>query len=668
MEGALNSSYFNRLQTFLVFPLPNDESSASPLKLAEAGFVRPEKPVSDEVECRYCGAKYSGWSKESPLAVHRALNPFCPFLNTHPGDRNENSCITEEGSHKNELEKVTKLPFPSFESPSASIFKVRTVELPFTPTRGGYLMLFESFRLLTYTDPFSKEAAVYSEAGFIYSSVSKSVFCIFCDGELDFKPISMCFLEDIHWQKFPHCPLVNGFDFGNVSLDAERKIKEKVRTQHMCSVGNKFNDKYLVKHPEFEDEAVRIGTFSTWPRMLTSEFPADKMASCGFYYTGFNDKVKCFACGVGLYNWPSRAVPKEQHMKASPHCVLLLECLDREFIKAQNVELLVEVDDKETISGSQEEQETALLVTDCISSLQPSVKGNCSFPSYKSCCSSPFAPGSPLLDLETIKAALACQYTLEQITHAITKFFISSCGRYPNQDLLIGTLKAADENFMKLCDMSQEIINTKAELKVTKAEKAVFEAEKMLFQAKEAQFQIKEAQFEAEKAAYRREIQARNRELQRDMYREVSERKDQIIKERERVIEQRDQLLEQNCYELEMKTKEVEDLHRHIRSLQAALERQNRCEKQVIISLSFTDGDNSSSQSQVEHCSESKSTVDEFPVASCKVCLVKQSQIMFLPCKHLCCCDTCAAQLLQLGQNCPICREPNMSFEKVYVI
>ncbi|BFY98343.1 hypothetical protein BsWGS_01381 [Bradybaena similaris] len=624
----------------------NDESTVSPLKLAEAGFVRPEEPISDEVECRDCGAKYSGWTEESPLAVHRALNPFCPFLNTPSAQRKEKSHLADEGSHKNELEKVTKQQFPAIQSLSASIFSVPTVDLPFTPTRGGYLMLFESFRLLTYTDQFSKEAAVYSEAGFIYSSVSKSVFCIFCDGELDFKPLNVCILEEIHWKKFPNCPMVNGFDVGNVSLDAERKIKEKVRTQHMCNVMNKLNVKYIVKYPQFQDEATRIKTYITWPRMLTSVFPAEKMAKCGFFYTGFNDKVTCFACGVGLYNWPSDAVPIEQHLKASPHCMFLSECLDKESINPQNIELLVEADHEDPISGSPEEQETALLVTDCTSSsMVSSETDKCAPTSSKLCCTSAFAPGSPVLLMDSIKAALAC-------------------GRYPNDALLIGTLKATDENQITICDMRQEINNTKAELKVTKAEKAVFEAEKLLFQAKEARFQMKEAQFEAEKAALQYEIQARNRELQRDViiqqHREDLERKGQLLKEKDLIIEQREQMLEQNYYELEMKTKEVEDLHRHVKSLQAALERKQKCEKQ--------DDDSSSLQLSIEHCSESKSTADEFPVASCKVCLVKPSQIMFLPCKHLCCCDTCASQLLQLGQNCPICREPNMSFEKVYVI
>lgn len=63
-------------------------------------------------------------------------------------------------------------------------------------------------------------------------------------------------------------------------------------------------------------------------------------------------------------------------------------------------------------------------------------------------------------------------------------------------------------------------------------------------------------------------------------HREDSERKGQLLKEKDLVIEQREQMLEQNYYELEMKTKEVEDLHRHVKSLQAALERKQKCEKQ----------------------------------------------------------------------------------------
>ncbi|GFS07462.1 baculoviral IAP repeat-containing protein 2 [Elysia marginata] len=153
-----------------------------------------------------------------------------------------------------------------------------------------------------------------------------------------------------------------------------------------------------------------------------------------------------------------------------------------------------------------------------------------------------------------------------------------------------------------------------------------------------------------------------------EQHREVIEQKDQVI-------EQKDQALEHNAIELEMKDKEVEDLQRHIRSLRAELDRRR-------LGLPFSDDEEGSSaaSSDTERRSSSMSqsssspsdsdsevsSPDEFPVASCKVCLVKPSQIVFLPCKHLCCCEQCAAKLH--GKNCPICRERNLGYEKVYVI
>ena len=41
----------------------------------------------------------------------------------------------------------------------------------------------------------------------------------------------------------------------------------------------------------------------------------------------------------------------------------------------------------------------------------------------------------------------------------------------------------------------------------------------------------------------------------------------------------------------------------------------------------------------------------------CAVCMDAPRQALMLPCKHLCCCDTCAATLRQRQeQHCPICR------------
>lgn len=290
MDVALNRHVLlnqRRLQTFFTTPLPCNEYSISnsPLKLAEAGFVRSKNAVADEVECCFCGVKYSGWSGESPIAVHRTLNPKCSFLNTPP---KTNSSLHGTGNHRNELDSFRRQFSLEPENGSSSIRSVPDIVHPFLPKQGGFVMLFESHRRLTfiYNDPFSMDAVVYAEGGFIYNVATKSVFCVFCNLELDLQHISRSILESIHEKKSPFCPFVLLFDVGNISLDTERRIREKssLQRQHKIQTDNKI--KYAIKHPEFEDEAVRLGTYSTWPKCLAKMFPGKIMAESGFYYTG----------------------------------------------------------------------------------------------------------------------------------------------------------------------------------------------------------------------------------------------------------------------------------------------------------------------------------------------------------------------------------------------
>ena len=42
---------------------------------------------------------------------------------------------------------------------------------------------------------------------------------------------------------------------------------------------------------------------------------------------------------------------------------------------------------------------------------------------------------------------------------------------------------------------------------------------------------------------------------------------------------------------------------------------------------------------------------------TCKVCFAHEANIIFLPCSHLTCCETCADQM----SDCPICRVPKDS-------
>ncbi|EPY79957.1 baculoviral IAP repeat-containing protein 2 isoform 1 [Camelus ferus] len=79
------------------------------------------------------------------------------------------------------------------------------------------------------------------------------------------------------------------------------------------TIGNKQKMKY-----DFSCELYRMSTYSTFPTGVpVSE---RSLARAGFYYTGVNDKVKCFCCGLMLDNWKHGDNPIEKHKKLYPSC------------------------------------------------------------------------------------------------------------------------------------------------------------------------------------------------------------------------------------------------------------------------------------------------------------------------------------------------------------
>ncbi|NWS16764.1 BIR protein, partial [Pachyramphus minor] len=65
-------------------------------------------------------------------------------------------------------------------------------------------------------------------------------------------------------------------------------------------------------------ELYRMSTFSTFPiNMPVSE---RSLARAGFYYTGVQDKVKCFSCGLTVDNWQPGDNAMEKHKQLYPGC------------------------------------------------------------------------------------------------------------------------------------------------------------------------------------------------------------------------------------------------------------------------------------------------------------------------------------------------------------
>uniref|UniRef100_K7DRD3 RING-type E3 ubiquitin transferase n=1 Tax=Pan troglodytes TaxID=9598 RepID=K7DRD3_PANTR len=69
---------------------------------------------------------------------------------------------------------------------------------------------------------------------------------------------------------------------------------------------------------DFSCELYRMSTYSTFPAGVpVSE---RSLARAGFYYTGVNDKVKCFCCGLMLDNWKLGDSPIQKHKQLYPSC------------------------------------------------------------------------------------------------------------------------------------------------------------------------------------------------------------------------------------------------------------------------------------------------------------------------------------------------------------
>ena len=65
----------------------------------------------------------------------------------------------------------------------------------------------------------------------------------------------------------------------------------------------------------YESESERVKSFSAPHCPSTLSEKAAEFARAGFYYLGHSDAVKCFACGVMVYQWEGRDDMRKDHLK-----------------------------------------------------------------------------------------------------------------------------------------------------------------------------------------------------------------------------------------------------------------------------------------------------------------------------------------------------------------
>lgn len=78
----------------------------------------------------------------------------------------------------------------------------------------------------------------------------------------------------------------------------------------------------------FSQTRERIESFRGWRKSDVIR-PID-LATAGFYYTGFSDLVRCFACHVEICRWEPNDIPLNDHARFSPECFFVRRVLELE--------------------------------------------------------------------------------------------------------------------------------------------------------------------------------------------------------------------------------------------------------------------------------------------------------------------------------------------------
>ncbi|CAG2255228.1 unnamed protein product [Mytilus edulis] len=114
---------------------------------------------------------------------------------------------------------------------------------------------------------------------------------------------------------------------GNFFNQNTRSDPDSTRT---TTFNNSQNSRRGPKYPQYSITCIRLSTFQTWPTSIQQH--PETMAEAGFYYTGNNDHVRCFHCGIGLQNWDSEDNPFVEHARWSQECQFLKDKKGLDFI------------------------------------------------------------------------------------------------------------------------------------------------------------------------------------------------------------------------------------------------------------------------------------------------------------------------------------------------
>ncbi|XP_053385331.1 E3 ubiquitin-protein ligase XIAP-like isoform X2 [Mercenaria mercenaria] len=92
----------------------------------------------------------------------------------------------------------------------------------------------------------------------------------------------------------------------------------------------------------------RLSTFQTTKWLVNEKPDRGILADLGFFYTGREDLVRCYVCGIGLKDWVKNDDVLKEHVKHSPKCTYLMQRFGKQEVDRIQAELSTR-----NLSGSQ---------------------------------------------------------------------------------------------------------------------------------------------------------------------------------------------------------------------------------------------------------------------------------------------------------------------------
>ncbi|XP_052809302.1 uncharacterized protein LOC128237759 [Mya arenaria] len=105
----------------------------------------------------------------------------------------------------------------------------------------------------------------------------------------------------------------------NLPYAQERDLLDRVQGQ--SQYGTAGGGRTTPRHPQCQDQMPRQRSFTHWP--ATAHQAPARMVVYGLFYTGQQDLVRCYHCGIGLMDWSDGDEPLFEHIRHSPNCLFL---------------------------------------------------------------------------------------------------------------------------------------------------------------------------------------------------------------------------------------------------------------------------------------------------------------------------------------------------------